>query len=427
MKAPKIEFKVVKISEIKISDRAREDLGDLQELAELIKANGPIQAVVLDGELNLLAGERRLRAAALAGLTDFPALIRKNLTELEKKEIEFSENQGRKDFTWKERAGLIHRIDKLSKEKDPLWTSKKTAELLGIGEASVSRSLKLTSAVQMIPGLASMESAEQALQALSNLTTYAETSCPSSVIPEEIVPTELPKKVPTEKEIQNITERILKHGEKCFKVESRFNALTEFKNKKVNFLFWDLSFPQISVELVDRLLNTETSPPSILLIRESQIPFSILKDFAHSGYNVAAANPIIWAKEEAKNRVGCALASKYEFFFILSRQEPQLARGVSSRNCPDLLYFPPEKILPGKDLPPILFIQQLFLYFLPDGGNALWVGTGASNFLRACNFAGVNGIAIGSAEEKTVFLNKLKKDIPFLFSTQDTPGKFPIE
>src|SRR5215831_11255917 len=51
----------------------------LRELAESIRASGVLQPVLLrraDGKYQLVAGERRLRAAKLAGLESVPAVIR---------------------------------------------------------------------------------------------------------------------------------------------------------------------------------------------------------------------------------------------------------------------------------------------------------------------------------------------------------------
>lgn len=65
--------------------QARRQFADapLEELAASIAASGVIQPVILCGEYRhgytLLAGERRWRAAARAGLHDVPAIIRNDL------------------------------------------------------------------------------------------------------------------------------------------------------------------------------------------------------------------------------------------------------------------------------------------------------------------------------------------------------------
>jgi len=64
----------------KYQPRTRMDEASLAELADSIRARGVIQPIVVrpveEGRYEILAGERRWRAARLAGLEDVPALIR---------------------------------------------------------------------------------------------------------------------------------------------------------------------------------------------------------------------------------------------------------------------------------------------------------------------------------------------------------------
>jgi len=64
----------------KYQPRTRMDEGSLYELAESIKAQGIMQPVlvrpVAPGRYEIIAGERRVRAAKLAGLDDVPVLVR---------------------------------------------------------------------------------------------------------------------------------------------------------------------------------------------------------------------------------------------------------------------------------------------------------------------------------------------------------------
>ncbi len=64
----------------KYQPRTRMDPGSLEELAASIKAQGLIQPIsvrpVGGGRYEIIAGERRWRAAQIAGLTEVPVLIR---------------------------------------------------------------------------------------------------------------------------------------------------------------------------------------------------------------------------------------------------------------------------------------------------------------------------------------------------------------
>src|SRR5512144_2137954 len=74
------EVPVERIGPNPFQPRSRFDETSLKELADSIKATGILQPVLLrrgpDGGYQLVAGERRLRAAQHAGLTAIPAIVR---------------------------------------------------------------------------------------------------------------------------------------------------------------------------------------------------------------------------------------------------------------------------------------------------------------------------------------------------------------
>ena len=95
---------IVPVSEIRIGERRREDMGDLDALAKSIERYGLLHAIVIS-EGQLVAGERRL--AACRDLLGWEHIECKNLGELtedELREIELEENLRRKDLTEFERA-----------------------------------------------------------------------------------------------------------------------------------------------------------------------------------------------------------------------------------------------------------------------------------------------------------------------------------
>jgi len=97
------------IALILVEDRAREELGDIDELAESIKLKGVLQPITVNQDGRLLAGERRLRASVRAGLTTIPVIIRES-DEVDALEVELSENIYRKDLEWQERVRLEEKI-----------------------------------------------------------------------------------------------------------------------------------------------------------------------------------------------------------------------------------------------------------------------------------------------------------------------------
>ncbi|MDP3821588.1 MAG: ParB/RepB/Spo0J family partition protein [Burkholderiales bacterium] len=73
-------LKLTQLQAGKYQPRTRMDEGSLYELAESIKAQGVMQPIlvrpVAPGRYEIIAGERRMRAAKLAGLDEVPVLVR---------------------------------------------------------------------------------------------------------------------------------------------------------------------------------------------------------------------------------------------------------------------------------------------------------------------------------------------------------------
>lgn len=92
-------------------DQPRTEIGDLSELMSSIKQNGVLEPILVKPNKNsgtwmIIAGERRWRAANLAGLTEVPC-IEFDLDEKAIAEIALIENLQRKDLTiWEEADGL---------------------------------------------------------------------------------------------------------------------------------------------------------------------------------------------------------------------------------------------------------------------------------------------------------------------------------
>jgi hypothetical protein len=151
---------VIKINpnDIIIPERIRQDLGDINELAEQIKAAGQIQPIIIDDRLTLIAGLRRLKACIGLNI-DVLAIKASDLgldsaTNAGRKKIELIENIGRKQFNWKEK---VIAIDAFHREMINLkgrrrsgpglgtgWAFEDTAKVLGLkSHSSISEAIKL--------------------------------------------------------------------------------------------------------------------------------------------------------------------------------------------------------------------------------------------------------------------------------------------
>lgn len=122
----------------------------LEELADSIKAQGIIQPIVLrhmnDG-YEIIAGERRFRAAKLAGLTNIPAIVR-NVPDEAAVAMALIENIQRRDLNAIEEATALQRL--LEEFK---LTHQEVATAVGKSRAVVTnllRLLKLNADVKML-------------------------------------------------------------------------------------------------------------------------------------------------------------------------------------------------------------------------------------------------------------------------------------
>ena len=108
-----LEIEIERIIPNKSQPRAGFDENSLRELAQSIKEKGIIQPVVVsrvgDGTFRLIAGERRWRAAKLAGVDKIPAII-KDVSPAEAVEIALIENIQREDLDPVETASAFERL-----------------------------------------------------------------------------------------------------------------------------------------------------------------------------------------------------------------------------------------------------------------------------------------------------------------------------
>jgi Fe-S-cluster formation regulator IscX/YfhJ len=107
----------LEIKNVRIRDRLREDLGDLNGLAESIRTHGLIHPIVVDEEGVLVAGGRRLAACKSLGHSVIEARRFGELTKQERRVLELEENLHRKDLTAFERSKCTVEVVELAKEE----------------------------------------------------------------------------------------------------------------------------------------------------------------------------------------------------------------------------------------------------------------------------------------------------------------------
>jgi len=117
------------------------DEGALEELADSIRQHGVLQPLLVrplpEGHYQLVAGERRWRAARMAGLTELPVVV-KELNDTEAMELAIIENLQREDLNPIEEAeGLQALADKCG------YTQEEIALSVGKSRPAIANSLRL--------------------------------------------------------------------------------------------------------------------------------------------------------------------------------------------------------------------------------------------------------------------------------------------
>src|SRR5690606_2145698 len=106
-------LKLAQLRAGKYQPRTRMDEGSLYELAESIQSQGVMQPILVrplaDVGYEIIAGERRFRAAGLAGLDEVPVLVR-DVGDEAAAVMALIENMQREDLNPLEEAQGLHRL-----------------------------------------------------------------------------------------------------------------------------------------------------------------------------------------------------------------------------------------------------------------------------------------------------------------------------
>lgn len=112
----------------------------LHELADSIRTHGVIQPVLLravPGGFQLVAGERRVRAARIAGLAEIPAMV-KDITDREAIELALVENLQRSDLNPMEESQSYNRLI-----EEFQWTQEEIGVRVGKSRSHIANYLRL--------------------------------------------------------------------------------------------------------------------------------------------------------------------------------------------------------------------------------------------------------------------------------------------
>lgn len=160
--------------------RFREEMGDVDELALSLVQKGQLQPIVVNNDMELIAGGRRL-AACLKAQIDVLCISNEAVDSLTMRELEIEENIQRKQFTPAEEFKAIAELHNLKQQRFGEATSGRkgghtlqdTADLIGKSKAKVIEALSLAQAVERFPELKNCKKASEIKKAVKAIEAVA--------------------------------------------------------------------------------------------------------------------------------------------------------------------------------------------------------------------------------------------------------------
>lgn len=425
---------MINIDSIIFEDRAREVLGNLDELEDNMKNSGLISPLAVkdnkDGTYKLLAGGRRFTVLKRNNVSLIPARIYdRDLTELEMKVIEKSENLHRKDLEWWELDKLTAEIHKMQQQlhgaKAPGpnqsgWGTRDTANMIGAkSPASVSESVRRAEAIEAFPdAFLKCKTAHDANKLLKKMD--------QAVIKQAIA-----QKLEAQK-----TNGALQQLSKCFIIKDFFEGVKEIPDGIMNLVEID---PPYAISLLDNkkisgesiynkpdyneidkedyqtfLSNTfkqcyrVMSPHSWLICWFAPEPWFeiVYRELNNAGFTTTRMCGI-WTKGYGQTmQPGRYLANTYEMFFYAWKGQPSLnkpGRGNEFKFAP---VSPNQKTHPTER--PVELMKEIYETFVQHNSQVLIPFLGSGNGLIAAYELGMKAVGFElSKAYKDGFLVKL--------------------
>jgi len=413
------ELRVVKLSDVEVSDRARKDYGDIEGLMNSIRERqtGLIQPVFTsknpdpDGRPYLLeAGGRRFKAHELIGAETIETIYYPDvLTDEERKRTELEENTQRKNLEWQEETELTRKIVMLGNEIAKVegrakMTQQEAASLLGKNQSTISRDLELAEAMKIMPELSKCESKKDAIKMLDRTK-------------ERLIAQKLSKR----KEAEIATTDIAKVRatlRRCYIVRDFFQGIKDVKDGILDFVEMDpdygINFSKIMQGSADGPAHysedyNEFSPEEYetLIRAAAKECYRVLKDdtwlicwhsfttnavtskaLADAGFEVKPF-PLIWCKPGISRTMFPEHTFKVDYEGIIYARK---GKAMLVSQAPSSLFTHSAAQRQNRIHPtekPIKLLEELFSNFIDPGGSMMSAFLGSGNSIFAATNIGV--------------------------------------
>jgi DNA modification methylase/ParB-like chromosome segregation protein Spo0J len=419
---------MVPVDSIYVSERARQEMGDLDGLEKSLKQSGLAQPLaVMENEVGsylLLAGERRYTVLRRNNIPLIPVRIYPpSISEMERKAIELAENFWRKDFEYHEHDALVKQIHELQIEihgqristapDAPGWSQEKTAELMGISRPVVNVALKRAEAREAIPEIfAGCKTQKDATKVLDKLN-------------EALIKEALAKKLETDLP----TGSILKRLSDAYILQDFFTGVSNIPDGSIHMVEID---PPYGIAL-EGLKKQEGSIASTDMQHYNEIPACDYTEFMQQVLNECyrvmtehswlicwfgpdpwfepmyqmitkagfKTNRLcgIWVKGGAGQSMNptIRLANNYEMFFYASKGTPALAKPGASNVFAHAPVPSQRKLHPTER--PIELMQDIYSTFTWAGARMLIPFLGSGSGLIAAHTLNISAFGFELSSE----------------------------
>lgn len=144
------DFKRLQIDSIVVErdSRQRREF-ETKDLERSIAKVGLLNPIIIDRDLKLKAGERRLSACKALGHQFIAVRFIDDLSPVEAQIVELEENLNRVDLEWQDQVAAVSRIHNLYREIDPDWTQAETAEQISLSQGTIAMYLRVSAEMAM--------------------------------------------------------------------------------------------------------------------------------------------------------------------------------------------------------------------------------------------------------------------------------------
>ena len=392
----KLSIKQVELSKIEVGTRFREELGDIESLAQSLESEGLINPITIDKDNNLLAGGRRLAAATMLEWPKITCNVMEIESEGDLRIIELIENVQRKELSWSEQANLVSRINDLMKKQDSAWTQGKTADLLKMSAGHVSDQIMIADVAESIPTLTEKASFKDAVKIYRSLcTSIAETE-----LTERLLERHEKKSRPAQSDALSERDKFVAKNADSYQIKDVFDGISEqpfdhfdyveidppydsagfdpkYKKSKLEIYGGRTYFGFINTLVKD--CYSKMSPNSFMLLWFPTQDYPLFAEILEHNMDGFDRIPAVWYKNtQPAGDLERTLSRRYEMFFVAWKGKPVL----QLKGLPNVFEYPavPSAARWHPVQRPIDMMLRLSDIFSPRNGNTLipFAGSGTS-------------------------------------------------